>query len=101
MAHVLQGLGQQEVEHHGKVIPDPAHDVLGTGEDEPADVIEIHEPRRNEQHEAEVVLAAAAGPSRHLVKGRRVERHALVAVEDVRIEQDDRPRRDVPRRKGD
>ena len=52
---------------------------------------EVHEPTRNGQHEAHPVLPPSARPPGHLVEFGAGEGDELVAVEEVRIHQDDRP----------
>ena len=89
---ILRCLGKQQVQDHGKVAPDAALHGLRRLEEQVPDMRQIHETAGYGEEEADLVLAATAGPPRHLMKFRAVHGAEGLTVEQVRIEQDDGPR---------
>jgi hypothetical protein len=95
MADVPRGLGQEEVEDHGKIAADPAVDLLRTTGQAQTDVVQVHEPTGRHDQETDLVHTAPSGPAGHLMEGRPVQGGEIVAVEQIGIEQGDGPGRIV------
>jgi len=95
---VLRGLGQEEVQRHRKVVADAALDGLRFPEEQFPDVHDVHETARDGDEEADLVQAAPAGPTHHLVEFGARQRQEGASVEEIGIDEDDRPGREVDAR---
>jgi len=82
-------LGEEEVEDHGEIVPEPTPDILGFPGQEDPDMPGVHEAAGDDEEEADLVQTPAACPSGHLVEFRSGEGTEFMTVEQVGVEQDD------------